>query len=472
MYEFGGRSLFSLKEQALDEGMWPEDGITCRYFTASQWITIMNDLLHALAYLESQGIVHSDIKPTNIVYDGKHAKIIDLESAFRIPNWMDPLQAYAFGPDHPILIRMVTAKYLPPELYHEIEKCVYASIDIYCFGLSLYMLMLTKQIKDFDEEYKQRYQNTSGNEYPAFLNEVRKLRLLNDPDNWLSSHIIEFLLSCLDYEPRKRPSFRQAYTLFDAFRGETGTFDQNQKALLKQKAKVFSTKELIFTSTHIRTYETFLLARKIESMPKLRELFLSGQISDYELILKAVLGNKSLRTLNMRVGINSQIRNAWLIRNVLICCESLKSLCLSGIALCGEDFATVFDGAVGESEIEDLRLIDCKIPDEGIIMALSQYKDVHGTYKQKMYPKSTLRYLNLSENKITYKGVEEIARFVEGGYGIKYIGLRGNRLWYKGIKRMMEMAAKVPNIVLSLEDNDRTLDQCEEIKENCSRVQI
>ena len=53
-----------------------------------QWFRLAEDLFEALSILDSKGITHEDIKPTNIFYNTGELKIIDFGLA-RIPNWVN-----------------------------------------------------------------------------------------------------------------------------------------------------------------------------------------------------------------------------------------------------------------------------------------------------------------------------------------------------------------------------------------------
>ena len=54
-------------DDLLKKGRIPED----------QVIKIMNDVFNGLKHLNSLGVIHRDIKPTNIMFDGENYKIGD-----------------------------------------------------------------------------------------------------------------------------------------------------------------------------------------------------------------------------------------------------------------------------------------------------------------------------------------------------------------------------------------------------------
>ena len=86
----------------------------------------MYKLLTALEYAHSNGIMHRDVKPLNIMYDqvSKNLKLIDWGLAeFYIPN-----QSYN--------VRVATRYYKSPELLVEDTKYHY-SMDIWSAGCTM-----------------------------------------------------------------------------------------------------------------------------------------------------------------------------------------------------------------------------------------------------------------------------------------------------------------------------------------------
>ncbi len=244
-----------------------------------------------------------------------------------MPEDVNVWRAHQVGKSEKNLIQAYTERYTPPEIYEsnkEDEKesesygpsypgytaveGVYSGFDIYTFGMSFYELMLTKSTEQIIyEKEKYRRQTTPKEEYLEFLAEVRRIRLLDDPDDEISSKVRELLLMCLDYYPWKRPSFAALNKMFKEMMATPGTFQQNQDALFN-KPGIYSMADHIINITSnlylvdVSTYAAFLLARKISSDPDLRELLLYNRTIDgvgAELVLKSLDGYKHLVTLNM-----------------------------------------------------------------------------------------------------------------------------------------------------------------------------
>jgi eukaryotic-like serine/threonine-protein kinase len=111
----------SLTEQIEREGALPEDRVL-------QWA---DQLLDALAYCHSQGIVHRDVKPSNIIIrpDGQ-AVLVD----FGLVKLWDPDDPHT----RTVMQGMGTPEYAPPEQYGAQPGHTDPRSDLYGLGATLY----------------------------------------------------------------------------------------------------------------------------------------------------------------------------------------------------------------------------------------------------------------------------------------------------------------------------------------------
>lgn len=114
----------------------------CRETRYKQLIPIISDyecrlyfyqLINALQYAHSHGIMHRDIKPGNICFDRETGKL-------RVIDWG---LADFYMPGQNYNIHVATLSYKPPELLLDYQKYDY-SIDIWSFGVTLASFVFKK----------------------------------------------------------------------------------------------------------------------------------------------------------------------------------------------------------------------------------------------------------------------------------------------------------------------------------------
>ena len=128
-------------------------------------LAIMADVLPGLIYLHSQGIIHRDIKPDNIMIDSNHQpKIIDVGLA--CDYRMDPC------PEDCCLGGSGTPFYMAPETL--LDRVSFISSDTWGLGATIYYLVTGKHV------FEPRVQNISSLKKTTEENDPPILRSGND----------------------------------------------------------------------------------------------------------------------------------------------------------------------------------------------------------------------------------------------------------------------------------------------------
>jgi serine/threonine protein kinase len=121
--------------------------------TRNEFIQIAIDVLSALAHLHTHGILHTDIKPSNIILsktdNGVKAYLTDLGLARNM--------------NAPITQRPFALLYSPPEQVLQYHYLMNASSDIYSLGITLYELLThTQPFKHPNPEFTMHLQLTQS----------------------------------------------------------------------------------------------------------------------------------------------------------------------------------------------------------------------------------------------------------------------------------------------------------------------
>jgi len=163
--------------ELLTGGELYETILKCQKFNEKKAAYIMKQILSALNYLHSKGIVHRDIKPENILVqnddkknknylDEIHIKIID----FGASNF--------FKENEILTLKVGSPYYIAPEV---LNKCYNEKCDIWSAGVVLYVMLTgnfpfvgkTSQ-KLFESIKTGKYKNT-GKEWEAISKEAKDL---------------------------------------------------------------------------------------------------------------------------------------------------------------------------------------------------------------------------------------------------------------------------------------------------------
>ncbi len=166
----------SLAGQLKEEGPLPEDEV---------WDVLL-DIAKALAYAESQRIVHRDVKPDNILVSAEGvAKLADLGIAMQLGEDGTATQDEVFGSPH----------YVAPEQAKGIA--IDGRADLYALGATAWHLLVGKPV--FQGNAKQLVAAHCATPVP----DLRKVRPGTAPG------LVELLHRLLEKDPARRPAKAQ-----------------------------------------------------------------------------------------------------------------------------------------------------------------------------------------------------------------------------------------------------------------------
>ena len=173
----------------------------------------MSDVADALSYLHSKGIIHRDIKPTNLMvtHEGR-VKLIDFGLAKEAGS-EDVADARVIG----------TRNYTPPERYEGLPADV--RTDIYEYGTTFY--------------------NMTTGELPLEMSSDSRrhmVKMRRDLDHVRSPGIRAILKKCIDIDPNRR------FQSFDEIRYRLKTIDEygKQTVALEKKHRSVRTAAIVF----------------------------------------------------------------------------------------------------------------------------------------------------------------------------------------------------------------------------------
>jgi serine/threonine-protein kinase len=149
-----------------------------RLMSVSNAMRLAIHICAALSHMHSRGILHLDIKPSNIIVAHGRPVLFDFGVARKKPDW----DARIFGgSDH----------YMPPEQIH--GDPVSPASDIFSLGLTIYEL-LTGKLPFPPRTRRDRYPQISKDPIPLRTLRPRVPAALDD-----------LLTTCLAPDPRRRP---------------------------------------------------------------------------------------------------------------------------------------------------------------------------------------------------------------------------------------------------------------------------
>lgn len=151
----GGELLGTLKKTGTFD-------VECTRFFSAQ-------ILDALKYMHSRGVIHRDLKPENVLLDDNmHVKITDFGTAKLLPDPRDPRPADSNGGglnvagENRSASFVGTAEYVSPELL--MDKSASKASDLWAFGCIVYQLLAGRPPFKAASEYL-TFQKIVGLEY-------------------------------------------------------------------------------------------------------------------------------------------------------------------------------------------------------------------------------------------------------------------------------------------------------------------
>lgn len=157
-------------------------------------VKLLRDVVEALAYAHSRGVIHRDIKPGNILYDGQHALVTD----FGVAKALNAALPNA-GPGHTTSgMAIGTPAYMAPEQLAA-DPDADQRVDIYAVGLLAYELL--SGASPFAAPSRTATMTAQLTRIPAPLHELQ-------PD--VPPAFSDLVQHCLGKAPEDRPRDAQA----------------------------------------------------------------------------------------------------------------------------------------------------------------------------------------------------------------------------------------------------------------------
>ncbi len=171
-------------------------------------------VLDALAYIHQKGIIHMDIKPSNIMVEqGRNVRLMDLG----IADISDTVNTATSG-------MMGTPKYAAPEQFsdREVRPKLTAATDIYEAGVTLYELLTMQNpfaastVAEAKELHEGLLLEKKGGMSDAVYDVIRKATSIDPQRRYQSAGQMKMALKAALIAPTK-PEFKWLYVLIAVF---------------------------------------------------------------------------------------------------------------------------------------------------------------------------------------------------------------------------------------------------------------
>jgi len=218
LLEYGGKSLLEAINKLSYEDLFH----------------IVPQIINTLVSFEKLGLAHCDIKPGNILYNPATKQIMLTDFGAAMSFYSSPHSIYKTCENWPERLTGLTVLYAPPEMLRfaygskemkadKASKIIPQKVDVFCFGITYADLLCSvHKIQSFSE----RPYTLEG--HKETLKEIlNKLKIIKC-EIWT-----DIILSCLSYDPKKRPSFSEIKSLFikvyEYLGKSTQAFEENIK---------------------------------------------------------------------------------------------------------------------------------------------------------------------------------------------------------------------------------------------------
>ena len=219
LFEFGGESLTNLTN--LD--------ITTIY-------NLMRQSADAICVLHSTGVIHLDIKPSNMVFSNNILKIIDMGSLYEsvTKNAVYQQTTKLSGK-----IRELTEIYSPPEiLKHELglseiqRKFEMGKIDVYSWAMCFFKIICSRSESDLNIDAN-TYKLSTEKVYENYLSriilpELGTITTADPVEEKIKNFLTDLLCKQLSFEPSERSRIEDIVNTMKEFeKQENINFEQN-----------------------------------------------------------------------------------------------------------------------------------------------------------------------------------------------------------------------------------------------------
>jgi serine/threonine protein kinase len=194
--------------------------------TIDSTYNLMRQSANALSLLHNTGLMHLDIKPSNMMYNGKTDLL----------KMMDVGTSFGYG-THSIIckptntakprIREFTREFAPPEILKErygfnipIRKLLEGNVDVYCWGMCFYTMLLEKSVAALIHEAN-FYKLNTQEEYDKFMEAtkaaMKRIETRSEMEGKKKDFILELIYEALNFIPQERPNICEIQRRMKAF---------------------------------------------------------------------------------------------------------------------------------------------------------------------------------------------------------------------------------------------------------------